>query len=355
VTEKTTTRSARAVTNDPGGMMKRIAAFPEQLRGAFELAERGPDLLAGSRPERIFVVGMGGSAIGGDFLRSWAEESCPTPVEVVRGYELPASCSSASFAFFVSYSGNTEETLSCFEEALARRVVCACVTSGGRLAERARERGVPVLRIPGGSPPRAALGWTSVPLFHALAGAGLARFGAEDLEAAARACEEALAAFAPGVQGNALLAWAESAAKGFPVIYAPARPYAACAVRWACQLNENGKTLAHVALFPEQNHNEIVGWEAPSPLHALARVAFLTGEGVHPRVRKRMELVAKAVEAAGARATWFEARGGSAVARLYSFATMGDLASVFTAQAKRVDPTPVASIDRLKTELGSAG
>lgn len=344
---------AKARPNDPSDMMGRVLDFPNQLREAWELAGRGPDLMKGARPGRVFVVGMGGSAIGGDFVRAFAETCSPVPVEVVRGYELPAAAGSSSFAFFVSYSGNTEETLAVWEEACRRGVPRACITSGGELAERAAHDGTACLRIPPGSPPRAALGWTSIPVFRALGTAGLLPFAAEDVKDAARAGEEVIVKHGPdAAPDDPLRGWAEACAARLPVIYAPAYRYSAAAVRWSGQMNENGKSLAHVALFPEQNHNEIVGWETPSPVLELAEVAMLADDTVHPRVRKRMEIVASRIERARGRVTRFAPAGAGLVARLYSLAVMGDLASLYLAAARGVDPTPVASIDGLKAELG---
>jgi glucose/mannose-6-phosphate isomerase len=352
VTEKPEVMGTKALRGDASDMMARVLDFPRQLRQAWALAEEGPDLMRGTRPDRVYVVGMGGSAIGGDFVRAVAETCSLVPVEVVRGYELPAAATSSSFAFFVSYSGETEETLAAWDEATRCELPRAVVTSGGELARRAERDGLPCLRIPGGSPPRSALGWTSVPVFRALGAQGLLPFGAGDVDEAAAASEAVIGSAGPdALETNPLRRWAEAAAGRLPIVYAPAARYSAAAVRWAGQLNENGKSLAHVALLPEQNHNEIVGWEEASPARALAEVAFLEDELVHTRVRQRMDILARLIARAGARVTRFLPMGSGLIARLYSFATMGDLASLYVAAARGVDPTPVASIDRLKEEL----
>ncbi len=338
--------------HDPSDMLGRILDFPAQLRAACELAEGGPDLLGKHRPARLWVVGMGGSAIGGDFVRAWARTTTPLPIDVVRGYGLPRSADASSFAIFVSYSGNTEETLSGWDEAARRDVPRACLTSGGELAARAEADGVPVLRIPGGAPPRSALGWTSVPLFLALGRAGLAPFEAETVDEAAGACERMLERFGPDAgEASTVRTWAEEAAAGLPLIYAPEDRLAPVVTRWVCQLNENAKLLAHGARFPEHNHNEIVGWDAPSALHSKVRAAFLSDDRTHPRVRLRMELVARNIEEAGGRIARFEPEGEGLAARLYSLAVLGDLASVYAASAREIDPSPVPGIDRLKAEL----
>ncbi|NNE44788.1 MAG: SIS domain-containing protein, partial [Gemmatimonadetes bacterium] len=144
--------------NDPAGMGARVVGLPDQLRSAWTLAQDGPDLMAGARPDRIYVCGMGGSAIGGDFLRAYASEYCDVPVDVIRGYDLPRAVNERAFVFFVSYSGGTEETLSGWEEASRRGVPRAVISTGGELGRLADAAGVPWLKVPGGSPPRAALG-----------------------------------------------------------------------------------------------------------------------------------------------------------------------------------------------------
>lgn len=343
----------RRIGQDPQDMTGRVLAFPRQLREAWALAADGPDLLGGAQPAHVWVVGMGGSAIGGDFLRSFAEAEGRVAVDVVRGYELPRAVGPHGFVFFVSYSGNTEETLACWEEATRRALPRAAITSGGALLESARAARAPALVIPGGSPPRAALGWTSVPLFRALSRGGVLELSAKDLDAAASACDEIVATWGPdGPQEPTLLRWADEAARGLPVVYAAERPHRATATRWVGQLHENAKTLSHAAWFPEQNHNEIVAWERSGAGTSAAVVALLDDPAVHPRVRHRLDLVARRVEETGRRVTRFAPRGEGLLGRLYSLALLGDLASLHVAAAHGVDPTPVASIDRLKRELG---
>jgi glucose/mannose-6-phosphate isomerase len=348
------TRAEHRLRKDRSNMMGRVTDFPDQLRAAMRAAQQGPELMHGPKPSRIYVVGMGGSAIGGDFLRAFAEDRCAIPIEVIRGYDLPAAADASTFAFFVSYSGNTEETLSAWHGAARRGVRRACVTSGGQLQDLAERAGAPVFSLPGGSPPRAALGWTSIPVFHAIARAGWLPFTGADLEEAARASAAAIDAYGVAADPlNSLRVWAETAAGRLPVVYAAAHPFYPAATRWVCQFNENAKTLAHAAFFPEQNHNEIIAWESASDVMARAEVAFLTDDAIDPRVRRRLEIVEALIVRAAHRVARFRAFGDGVLAKLFSFATMGDLASVYMADALGVDPTPIANIDRLKAELST--
>jgi glucose/mannose-6-phosphate isomerase len=328
--------------------------LPRQLRDAHAAATAGPALMHGPRPARVVVVGMGGSAIGGDFLRQIARERSPIPVDVVRGDRLPRIDPESAFLFFVSYSGNTEETLACWREARAAGLRRAVITSGGVLAAEAAADRVPTLRIPSGSPPRAALGWTSVPLLVAMERGGLLSVPAKEWEESFACCEDvAREVTTGGAPGAALEAWARSAQDRFALVYAAADPTGPAAMRWACQINENAKALAHVALFPEQNHNEIVGWERVGPLADRIAVIVLDDPGASPGVRRRLARVTGEIEAAGIPVARFAPRGESLPARLFSFAILGDFASLALAGVRGVDPTPVASIDRLKAALAS--
>lgn len=338
------------IGRDPSDMTARVVGFPEQLHEAYELAKDGPSLIT-RRPSRIYVVGMGGSAIGGDFVRAFAEQHSDVPVDVVRGYELPKAASGDAFALFVSYSGNTEETLAAWEQATARGLARAAITSGGELHARATSAGVPVLQIPGGAPPRSALGWTAIPSFAAMARAGLFALSDSDFAEAVEATREVVRTCGPDAGDGPLRTWAEGLVNQLPLIYAPDAAYRAVAVRWACQINENSKALAHYAFFPEHNHNEIVGWELDSTARRGVDVAFLVDDSVHPRIRRRLDLFEAQAKAAGRPVTRFAPPGRGLLARLFAFALMGDFASLYLAAKLDVDPTPVESIEQLKKAL----
>lgn len=348
------TRPTGTAAIDPSDMLGRVLTLPRQLRDARELAVRGPKLLGGETPSQVFVCGMGGSAIGGDFLRQMARAKSTIPVTVVRDDRLPRFDAKTACFIFVSYSGNTEETLGCWDEASRAGVRRAAITSGGELGARAKAAGVPVLEIPGGSPPRAALGWTAVPLLVAMERAGLLEIGSGEWEAAFDACDTVVREWGPGGDSADLLAaWADATFGRLAFVYAPSDPLAPVATRWICQINENAKTLAHAALFPEQNHNEIVGWEGEASPGERASLAVLDDPETSPRVRRRLAFVSGELESRGVSVHRFEAFPGPLLARLFSLAVLGDLASVALAARRGVDPTPVGSIDRLKATLSS--
>jgi glucose/mannose-6-phosphate isomerase len=297
---------------------------------------------------------MGGSAIGGDFVRQIARGRSTAAVDVVRDDHLPRVDPGDSFVFFVSYSGDTEETLTCWDAAGREGLRRAAITSGGELGRRARAESVPCLEIPGGSPPRAALGWTAVPLLVSLERGGIVDISdgewLEMFDACATVVERGRSSTP---ESRALDAWARATSGRIAFVYAAADPTGPAALRWACQINENAKALAHFALFPEQNHNEIVGWEHAASLADRISVAVLEDEGASPRTRQRMTLVADQIESTGVPVFRFRPVGTALLARIFSLAQLGDLASLALARERGVDPTPVASIDRLKMALSS--
>lgn len=344
----------RWIPQDPGHMLERVEGFSAQLREAVQCAVNGPQLASGKRPSRILIAGMGGSAMGGDFVRQWAASRAPFAVTVVREDHLPVVDPKDTFAFFVSYSGNTDETLSSWQEACDCSLPRAVISSGGALLEKARAAGIPALEIPGGSPPRAALGWTSMPIFVALSRAGWIELPHNEFEELFAACDREIDdSRNRGPQFKLLQNWARASAHRWAMIYAPSDPLSPVATRWACQINENSKALAHVALLPEQNHNEIVGWEKPSSSRIHATVAVLRDPAASERTLFRLGYVAREISREGFSVFEFEPAEGGLLARLYALALRGDLASLHLAASRGVDPTPVAPIDRLKAELSS--
>ncbi|HET9887596.1 MAG TPA: SIS domain-containing protein, partial [bacterium] len=239
-----------------------------------------------------------------------------------------------------------------WEEASRANLPRSAITSGGTLRSVAHSANAPCLEIPSGSPPRAALAWTCIPLIFALERAKWMEVPADEWDDAISACETMIRKFAPGGEQHVILQdWAQRTQGRIAFIYAAEDPCAAVARRWVGQINENGKSLAHAALFPEHNHNEIVGWETDAWSDRVS-VAFLDDPSAAAPVRRRLDLVAQDL-VKRVPMFRFEALGKTAMARLFSLSVLGDLASVTLAQVQGIDPTPVSSIDRLKIALGS--
>lgn len=320
-------------------MLDDVLAMPDHLRDALwrvESARLEPAESAG-----VMICGMGGSAIGGDLATATLGDRLTGPLLTVRGYELPSWATPEWTIFFSSYSGDTEETLACFDaaEALgARRIVAS---TGGDLVDSARGAGVPVIGLPGILPaPRTAVAYMLVCAAEVAGLAGIApRIHTEIDAAAAFLAErsEKLRARAAEI--------AERIAGSAPVI-SGADLTAPVARRWKTQINENVKAPAFFSELPEADHNEICGWDGD----AFAAV-LIEDADQHPRERRRFELTAEAVASAGAEAIKVETEGETRVARLIWATMLGDLVSLALADARGVDPLPVEAIDRLKSAL----
>lgn len=334
---------------DPRGFWQLLRGLPEQLTEAWGLAEAVP--LPSGPIRHVVILGMGGSAIGGDLLRALARDRLSVPVEVVRGYALPAWIGPGTLLAAVSYSGDTEETLSGFETALARGAAPLVLTSGGELGRRARERGLPLIQLPAGFPPRAALAYLFLPLVRVLERLGLALLQPGELTEATEllhALGDELGPDRPAAANpaRALARWLHDR---LPVVYGTDGLPGPCAYRWKTQLEENAKVLAVAGLLPELDHNEVTGW-AGDPLAGRCAAVFLRDAGDHPRVARRVALTRAIVDrAAESREVW--SRGHGRLARLLSLVATGDWVSLYLAALRGVDPWPVETIEALKRRL----
>ena len=341
---------AKRAAVDPSGMLETVLGTARQIRDGWRLgsAARVPSLPR--RPEHLVVCGMGGSAIGGDLLAGYLAPTLPIPVTVVRGYEVPAFVGPRSLVIAVSYSGSTEETLAAVAQAEHAGAPIFAITSGGQLAEAARRSGVVV---PGGLPPRAALGYLLMPALAALEHLGLTGPHGREVDEAAGVLEEIAAEAGPGIAAsrNPAKRLAEQLLGKIPAVYASSPWLAAAARRWKCQFNENSKTLATWDAFPELNHNETVGWGAPPALAGLVAVVVLL-DGTEPaRTLRRVQLTSDLAFHPAGGAHQVRARGAGRLARLLSLVLMGDLISIYLAYLRGIDPTPVEIIDVIKQRL----
>jgi glucose/mannose-6-phosphate isomerase len=325
---------------DPSGQLDDVLALPDHLRDALWRVESAR--IAPFEASGLVVCGMGGSAIGADLAKVAFGSGLVAPLAVVRGYELPSSMPADRAVLCSSYSGNTEETLACYEaaEALgARRLVA---TTGGLLAERARRDEVPVIGLPAGLQPRAAVGYTFVVATEVAALAGVADPIRTEIDGAASRLEGAREALLD--RAGELAGQLEGS---IPVFYG-ADLTAPVAYRWKCQLNENAKLPAFSAELPEADHNEIVGWEGGE---ARLGAVFLTDPDQHPRVRERFELTARLIEPHAAALATVEAEGETRAERLLWTVLLGDLLSLQLAARRGVDPVRIEVLERLKAEL----
>ncbi len=338
---------------DTSDLLADIVGLPEQVRDAMWKVESA-QLSPWDSPGGLIVAGMGGSGMGGLLARAMLGDHASRPILSARTYGLPAWTTPDTTVLCASYSGNTEETLACYEAAGALGARRVAVTSGGRLAELARADGVPVIPVAGGFQPRAAVAYMTVAALEVagLCGAG-PRMGAE-LDVAADHLEQLVVEWgADGAEDCESKALARALAGSVPVI-AGSGLTEPIAYRWKTQFNENAKIPAFSHELPELDHNEIVGWQGASSFGRFAAV-FFDDADTHPRVKERIALTRELVAEQASSTHVVASRGVTAVERVFSLVLLGDLVSLYSAVLRGVDPTPVDVIEGLKGRLAGEG
>ena len=340
---------------DPESMNTLIERFPEQVQAA-ATAGRNLSLELPRDMRAIVVTGLGGSAIGGDLVRSIVGQHLRVPFVVNRDYGLPGFVDTHCVIFACSYSGNTEETLSAYLQARRSNAPVICITSGGRLAEMAKVDGYPVLSLPGGLPPRAALGHSMFMLLSALQALRLIPDMAEPIRETVNLLKELSERYGrlTPESVNPAKSLANSLHGKIISIYGSSGILDAVAFRWRSQIAENAKNLALHHVLPEMNHNELVGWSYPEDVLRKVGVVLLRDKGDHPQVQRRFDLTREliAAKAGVLHEVWSE--GESILSRVMSAIYLGDFVSLYLAYLNRVDPTPVRVIDYLKQKLSSS-
>src|SRR6266550_8797790 len=324
---------------DSSDQLTDVLAIPEHLRDASWKVESA-NLGQWDSPAGLVVAGMGGSAVGGALARAILGDHASRPILAARSYGLPAWTTPDTTVLCASYSGNTEETLACYESAGALGARRTVVTTGGRLAEMARADGIPVIPLPGGFQPRAAVAYMIVASLEVAALCGVGPRLTSEVDVAASHTEHLVAEWGPDAPEDCL---AKAVARGLfgtaPVI-AGAGLTTPIAYRWKTQINENAKQPAFAHELPELDHNEIAGWEGAQDVGRFSAV-FLDDSDAHPRVKARMELTERMIADNAAASFRLETRGQTSVERVISLVLLGDLVSVYLAALRGVDPGPV--------------
>ncbi|MDE2731335.1 MAG: bifunctional phosphoglucose/phosphomannose isomerase [Bacteroidota bacterium] len=340
---------------DPEGMYEAVLAFPKQLTDGRHRARR---VQLSQWPQRectgVVVAGMGGSAIGGDLLKALSSDHSRLPIATVRSYTLPAWVDASTAVIASSYSGNTEETLTTMDEALARGAQVLAITTGGRMAQKAQDHRVEMALLPAGLQPRAALPYSLSALLTVCERLNLVSFTDQQWQEAAEVTQaQAERLRDPSAPDNPAIAMARTLQGRFPVVYSSEQLEPAN-VRWRNQIHENAKTLAVGNLLPEMNHNEIMGWARfGSELGQLAVIALRDRED-HPRTQRRLEVTRSLLKPHAA--CWHEvhSQGRGRLARLLSLMYFSDWVSLYLAILLKVDPSPVGLISRLKAALAES-
>jgi glucose/mannose-6-phosphate isomerase len=304
----------------------------------------------------VAICGMGGSAIAGDLIAGVYRDRLRRPVATVRDYILPGWVGPDTLVVLCSYSGNTEETLTCTMQALERKALIVGITSNGKLGDLGRREGMPIISVPPGMQPRAALLDLFTPMLVTLSRLGVVPQIDAELEDGRAALEAAVAAYGPGAEEaeNPAKQLANALVGSVPVIYG-AEATAALAYRWKCQFNENSKVPSFWHAVPEMNHNEIVGFEGLTEFHKLSHVLMLRDARQHRQVERRFDLTGQLIEKRVRGVISISGDGDTALARLLDLVLLGDYVSLYLACLYNVNPGPVDIIEQLKGDLATSG
>ncbi len=340
---------------DSDNMAGQIAGFPAACTTAWEQAQEVSLPRGYGSANSVVILGMGGSAISGDLARTLGAASASVPIEVVRGYCVPGHVDRKTLVIAISFSGNTEETLSAFTAAFQVNAHLIAIASGGALLERAHAAGVPCYSIQAASQPRAALPHLYLPIIHALTSLSIitcpAAVISESIEFVAAQAEF----FALDVpeRRNPAKQLARALHGRIVSIYG-SEFLGEVARRWKTQLNENSKQWAEFEQLPEANHNTVVGYRFPADHTGAVCVVQLASLLYHERTRIRLQVTGELLDAAGIANRTVTVQGPTPLAQQLNAILLGDYVSYYLAILNGVDPTPVAPIDYLKAQLAAA-
>jgi len=338
---------------DRSNMLQLLTAFPQQFRAARQIGEAFRLNIDSDNTKNIVFAGMGGSAIGGDVAISCLNPQLRIPALVNRNYFLPGFVDRSSLVIVSSYSGNTEESINCYHDAKTKGASIVCITSGGKLAQQANHDRVPVIKIPGGAPPRTALGYLSIPLLILLSKSGFAKVKRDDFNETEQLLEQQAERYSPQAGENLALNLANQLKNKIAILYSSTDFLSAVAVRWKGQFSENAKVLAFNNVFPELNHNEIVGWERLPNMLINFQILYFRDREDYMKNQTRMNITQGILEKVTSPIIELFTEGQSRLARLFSLIYLGDWVSFYLAAINGIDPTPIEKIQTLKDQLSS--
>ena len=337
---------------DSTNLRHRLRDFPDQCRIAWDEAQAFSLPPSYARAHRVVVTGMGGSAIGGDLLADLASLEDSPPIAVSRDYRIPRYVDENTLVLACSYSGETEETLSGFRQAVSQGAKVVAVTGGGTLAAEAREHDIPVFRITYKGEPRSALGYSFIVPTVLLMKLGLMSDKVRDFDEAMLVLDDLVPKLAEEYPspGNAAKAMAAELLGKLIVIYS-AGIFHGVARRWKTQFNENSKVWSAFESLPEAHHNSVVGYSLPAGVKDRTFAILLMPGHLHHRTRLRYEITYSLLEREAIPWRALKGRGESALSQMLSTILLGDYISYYLALLQRVDPSPVSVIDYIKGRL----
>lgn len=338
--------------HDTTNLFSVIAAFPEQIKQAVEIGNVININIDVSVINNIIITGLGGSAIGGDLLRSYLQYEIKIPIQLNRNYYIPAYANENTLVIASSYSGETEETISAYNDAKSKGCKIVCISSGGRLSVLSENDGNYVIKLPRGYQPRCALAFSFFTMLKLFIKLKFISERNQDIQKVADLMKEKSILYTDFERStNPAVNIAERLAGKLPIIYSSNDLLDVVNLRWRGQFAENSKTLAFGNLFPELNHNEIVGWQENSDFLRNFALVYLLDMEDNPRILKRQKITKEILEPYRGLDIEIESEGSSKLERIFDLVYLGDWISFYLAVINKTDPAPIEKINILKNKL----
>jgi len=338
---------------DKANMLDGLTRFPEQIKEALTIAE-AVQRFNFLKIDNVVVVGMGGSAISGDIMLSLFRDKLDVPLIVNREYDLPKWVNKDTLVICISYSGNTDETLSSFKIASQKKCKILCISTGGKLQELAEKRGIPFIKIPAGIQPRAATAYLLFPSIIFLKKIGLLKTAIEtDIKETIAVTTDFVTLNKKEVpeENNLAKQLAKKIFNTIPQIYGWG-VYTPIAIRWRHQLNENSKIIARSDIVPECNHNDIVGWAGnPDISKQFSCILFRDKDEETIDMATRLNFMRDLFHNTAGNVIEVSPKGKSQLAKMMYLMCLGDFTSCYLAVLRGINPSPVDIITELKKRL----
>jgi glucose/mannose-6-phosphate isomerase len=335
---------------DSKKMLDVVNRFPENCLDAIQMANKiDTSSFNGKHFKNILIAGMGGSAVGGLLIRDWLKFSCRTPITVLRDYTLPNFVDEDSLILAVSYSGNTEETISAVKEGLERKTTIITFCSGGELEQIAEDNDLTLFSFPKGYQPRAAMPYQFFTIAVVLNKLGLIGESWDEVEEAIKVVANLRKELQPGalVKDNPSKRLALEVRDYIPLIYGSSI-HEAVAYRYNTQFNENGKSPAGTSFFPEAFHNSVMAGEGRRELLRHLCALIIRDPLEKPQMAAKIDKFIRILETRFAKVVEVESRGEGRLARILSAMYIGDYTSIYLGLLYGKDPSTTDSIDTLK-------
>ena len=297
----------------------------------------------------IIVSGLGGSAISGDLLQNFLGNELKLPYTVNRNYSLPSFVNKDALLIVSSYSGNTEETIEVIKKSLKKKCTIIAITTGGTISKIAKENSIPVVRLKKGFQPRYALGVSFFSLLKVLQEICLISDQGKIVKKVITLWKAKGKEYSR--EGNYAYKIASEILGFMPVIYSVADVTSAVGYRFKCQLNENSKLHAFHNIFPELNHNEIIGWETFSEKQFRTKVINIIDRNYHPQIKKRFEITSGLIKKSNAEIINIQSKENDFKVRLMDMIYLCDWISYYAALLRGRDPSEIENINILKKKL----